>query len=531
MVGQCPGRIGGDRGERRPATAEFVTVLKPRVHRVVDVEERNHERPELAVFRVRVAADPQDVVGPDDVQVLRIPRDLQFAHQFRVAGVGQVDDEERVDVAERHHVGTIGGEADRIDPFVRCHVFDRTDRDQLIVVLFVDIDAGAGADRGRRDPEGAVRFVHRKAVEEPSGDGPGCDRGEPIGSELEALDQAGVVQPHPRGEGGDGIDRFARHEDLRHRLGHVPIGGDGGTGRVDRNDARRVHVEIRGQRVGRKEEFQPCGIEIGRVGRFDAAVDADRLRMREHRFREGRFDPREVLTGRFVESYIAPVGVSLEGGKVIDQDRIDRRPFVVGQVDRHDRFVVRFSFVGERGIGGEVDHVDRRGVLAQVGDAPRILAGDEDEFIADAASGLVPAAVEGRCDLGGFGRVRDVEGGDDGLAVAVGDDGELVAVKVLGDDGVFDQSAGDDRRLVGDADIDNGQEAGIGEVMFEFAEKRQGDAEIVPAEKLLVVGGGEDVKEIAVGLDPVGFLDAGELVVGPVEVGELGCRVVVELGT
>ena len=95
--------------------------------RVGDVEQALLEAG-LAAGVGGVLADAEHPALADLLEVRRVPGDLQLTGHPGRRGVAEVDDEQRVGLAERHHVGGGPGEADAPDLLGRAEAGDLADR-------------------------------------------------------------------------------------------------------------------------------------------------------------------------------------------------------------------------------------------------------------------------------------------------------------------------------------------------------------------------------------------------------------------
>ena len=181
----------GQREGRRPL----------RVGGVRHVEQGHLEALVRLPVAAHVPADAQQQVVGDRLEVLGVAGDVQLAGHPGLLGVGQVDDEQRVDLVERHDVGPVADEPRRLEVLalrdVRCAADDR----QGVAGLAQDVDGIAARVRavvgdgpvvgGDAEVAGGA-FVHRELVE----DGPvhpaGRRQRDGVGAEGE-LEQLGEV--------------------------------------------------------------------------------------------------------------------------------------------------------------------------------------------------------------------------------------------------------------------------------------------------------------------------------------------------
>ena len=140
--------------------------------RVGDVEERRLEALDAPVL-VGVRADPDQQAVADGVQVGRVAGDLQLAEHRRLGRVGEIHDVQRINLAERHHVGPVADVAHGVDPLAAPHVPDAADDRQDLAVLFEGEDEAlalaVGAPRrsvGHRHEQVPVVLVQGELVEQ-----------------------------------------------------------------------------------------------------------------------------------------------------------------------------------------------------------------------------------------------------------------------------------------------------------------------------------------------------------------------------
>ncbi len=131
---------------------------------------------------VGVLAHAQQPAVAHGVQVGRVAGDLQLAEQRRRRRVGQVDEEERVGLAERHDRREVAEVAHRVDLLGRAQPLEAADLGERVPVGAERVDRRRGrlachplriAGHGRA--QDAVLLVQRELVEEGAGDGPGRD--------------------------------------------------------------------------------------------------------------------------------------------------------------------------------------------------------------------------------------------------------------------------------------------------------------------------------------------------------------------
>ena len=144
--------------------------------RIAHVEHRKLESAHLSRRGIDVAADAEQVRRIERMEVGRVAGHLELAGHTRGRGVGQIDDEQRVDLAERAHVSHVADEADRVDPLTLGQTRDAADRPQVAPRGLEHVHAARGLvaeASGRRHAEQAVgALVERKLVERESRYGP-----------------------------------------------------------------------------------------------------------------------------------------------------------------------------------------------------------------------------------------------------------------------------------------------------------------------------------------------------------------------
>ena len=116
MVPLDRGAVAAERGGGEPEW----------VGRIANVEQRDLGA-EPAPFVGGVLADPEEASLTRRVQVGRVARDLQLAPHDRRRGIAQVDDVERVHLAERHDVGHVPEEPHGVDLLGHTEAADDAD--------------------------------------------------------------------------------------------------------------------------------------------------------------------------------------------------------------------------------------------------------------------------------------------------------------------------------------------------------------------------------------------------------------------
>ncbi len=108
-----------------------------RVGHIADVEERYLDAlvpGEIAFFGGNgLLPDSDNVVLVVGMQVVRVASDLEFPENLGLAGIGQVNDEERIHLLEGHQVASAAHESRRIDLLTRCQVLQTAGDVQTLV--------------------------------------------------------------------------------------------------------------------------------------------------------------------------------------------------------------------------------------------------------------------------------------------------------------------------------------------------------------------------------------------------------------
>ena len=131
--------------------------------------------PHLPLLALQLA-QAEEAVLAERVEVRRVARDLERAHQHRLVGVGEVDGVERVDLAEGDDDREGVEPADRLDLLADAEVVEAPGLDQVVALLAEGDDrvevagAAVGPDR---DAEHGVRHHCRRR---PSTSGRGSRR-------------------------------------------------------------------------------------------------------------------------------------------------------------------------------------------------------------------------------------------------------------------------------------------------------------------------------------------------------------------
>ena len=91
--------------------------------------------PSRAAFLAHFLPDPEQQVFADRVQVGRVAGDLELAEHARPLRHGEIEREERVDLAERDHVADIADEANGVDALALAEPADPAGLDERAVAL------------------------------------------------------------------------------------------------------------------------------------------------------------------------------------------------------------------------------------------------------------------------------------------------------------------------------------------------------------------------------------------------------------
>ena len=415
------------------AAAEALAVEPDRARRVGDVEQRRLH-PARDAVGADLAADAEQEPRPDRMQIGRVPGDLQLAHRAGRGRVREVEDIERVDLAERDHVAGVADQADGVDVLAAADATDPPDRAQAIPV---------GDELG----DIALAFALLRAVGQPWRRGRARHPQHPL-----------VLGHRP----------LAQHVAAHPAAGHV-VGrpGVGDVEAVDLGvDLRAIGVGTVGPALGRDVERAGRGVHDLAVGEHGVDVDGGEAALevdRQHREHPGAGEPRRP---RDVTAADQLVAAARAADAVAHGDGGQQGAAVAALRDR-GRCVARADQAGRRA-GQPAAHV---GALDghRLGDAHRRRVGDVDH--GDHRARL-PGVRDVRGDHVGLDRPVPVAGADREQPIAgdeqlVAGDRSALAGPARKPHGAAQHGrwgAGVDRPQSGPVDAEDGRAGGLDDV-------------------------------------------------------------------